>query len=116
MSAPEQKDLGWVRNATPREIADAVAAGELSGVLAGEAPAPLTDEEIGGMSAAELVERAQHDPDLERRLGTTDSPATPSADQGARGPKPDSPIAGKSPDEVRAMYRAGDLDDWIRNR
>jgi hypothetical protein len=114
VSAPEQRTLDWVKGAAPEEVHAAVNAGELDDVLSGRTPAlePLTREQIeqvGGMTPEQLVEQAQTNPDMARRIG---------ADQGARGerasgaPTP-SILDGKGPREIARMLRDGDLDDLL---
>lgn len=117
---PTQRGLEWVRAQTdPMAIDRALAAGELADVLAGRdpdarPPEPLTTDQLAGMTAADLVERAQRDPDLARRIGATTSAPAPIIDQGARGPKPTSILDGKTPEQTRAMLRNGDLDALLR--
>jgi hypothetical protein len=102
----EQRSLAWVREATPEQIDQAFKAGELAEVLAGRDPGTVVSpDELAAMSPAEIADAAKTNPYVARRIG---------ADQGARGPRPASILDGKSPEEIRAMHRRGDLDAMLR--
>jgi hypothetical protein len=120
-----QRGLAWVREQDdPHEIDRALAAGELDRLLAGEDvdaatadPAtPLTDAEIGGMSAQQLVDRAQHDPALAARIGITITTPPSNADQGARGKRQTERqrLASMRPEQLRDELRSGALDPLLR--
>jgi hypothetical protein len=101
---PEQRSLGWVQSATPRQVDQALKAGELAELLAGRDPgSALSHDEIAAMTSAELVEAARDNPHIAGRLGQ--------ADQGARA-RPS--ILDGSPEEVRAAFRRGDFDALMR--
>jgi hypothetical protein len=112
---PTQRGTAWLTTASPGQIDAAVRAGELNRLLAGDDPdaepaRTLSHEDIAAMTPEQIVEAAQRDPDLARRIGN--------ADQGARGTKPPPGprgiLHGKSTDEIVAMHRAGQLDALMR--
>jgi hypothetical protein len=127
VSAPEQRGLEWVQAQTdPSAIDRAMKAGELDALLSGRDPTPstprvepdavLTPEQIAAMTPEQIVEAAQSNADLARRLLSLSCTDPGDVDQGARGPDPagrtsaERLLSGKTPQETRAMQQRGDLD------